>query len=243
MSGQADYDPRIVDLYDGDNPDGPDHDFYRSLARELQAQKILDLGCGTGMLTVTLAAPGRRTVGIDPSPAMLAFARKRAGSQRVEWIDGNSSSIPHESFDLVLMTGNVVQHIPDSDWPRTLQDIRLRMQVGGTLAFESRNPAARAWENWQSGDRTSRETIHGALVEWMDVEAADDRTVNFAAHNLFVHTGDTVTVRETLIFRSHEEITRDLQEAGFGIEAVYGSWTRTTFDGAAPVMIFVARAR
>lgn len=36
-------DSRLVALYDIDNPDGPDHDFYRSLANETGASSILDL--------------------------------------------------------------------------------------------------------------------------------------------------------------------------------------------------------
>lgn len=47
----TDYDQRLVDLYDQDNPDGADHDFYRAVADEVSAESILDLGCGTGILT------------------------------------------------------------------------------------------------------------------------------------------------------------------------------------------------
>jgi len=45
----SDYDARLVDLYDQDNPDGPDHDFYRSVVDEYEAESILDVGCGTGI--------------------------------------------------------------------------------------------------------------------------------------------------------------------------------------------------
>lgn len=106
-----DYDPRLVALYDLDNPDGPDHDFYRALAERIDARSVLDLGCGTGLLTTTLAREGRRVVGIDPSPAMLAMARSRPGAERVEWILGDSRAAPAGPFDLVVMTGNVAQHI------------------------------------------------------------------------------------------------------------------------------------
>lgn len=239
----TDYDPRIVELYDEDNPDGPDHDFYRSLADEREARTILDLGCGTGILTVTLARGSRKVIGVDPSSAMIAFARDRPGSEHVDWVEGDSSSVPDEQFDFAVMTGNVVQHIQDSGWMRTLHDLRRCMQVGGTLAFESRNPTARAWEAWQSDDRESRETGHGTLEEWMDVEPLDDRTVRLLARNHFLRTGETVVEEQLLIFRSRRELERDLRDAGFGIEAVYGDWARTPFGASARVMVFVARSR
>lgn len=239
----TDYDPRIVDLYDEDNPEGPDHAFFRALADERRAHVVLDLGCGTGMLTVRLATGNRTVVGVDPSPTMIAFARDRPGAQRAEWVVGDSSSVPRAQFDFAVMTGNVAQHIPDPDWTRTLSDLRSSMSVGGTLAFDSRNPSARAWEGWAAPDRTSRDTQHGPLVEWMYAELVDDRTVQITAHNLFTRTGDTVTIREALKFRSLAEIERDLRAADFDIEAVYGDWFRSPFDDSAPVMVFVARAR
>ena len=55
-------DPRLIALYDDDNPDGPDHDHARALAEELGARTIVDLGCGTGQLAVTLARPGRTVI-------------------------------------------------------------------------------------------------------------------------------------------------------------------------------------
>ncbi|BDA63834.1 class I SAM-dependent methyltransferase [Actinomyces capricornis] len=149
--GAPDYDPRIVDLYDQDNPDGPDHDYYRALADRVDARDILDLGCGTGILTVTLAAPGRRVVGADPSTAMLDHARRRPGAAAVTWVEGDSRALAcgrHERFDLMILTGNAAQHIPDPEWQRTLHDLRHSCRDGAVLAFETRNPAARAWIGW-----------------------------------------------------------------------------------------------
>ncbi|MDT3316478.1 class I SAM-dependent methyltransferase [Microbacterium sp. KSW4-11] len=236
----TDYDPRIVDLYDVDNPDGPDHDFYRALADQCGAQSILDLGCGTGMLTVTVARAGRRAVGVDPSHAMLEVARRRDGGDEVEWVEGDSRVAPSGPFDLALMTGNAVQHIPDADWGRTLRDLRARMRPGGTLSFESRNPAFGEWESWSAAP-THRDTPHGILTEWMDVEVVDDRVVRFRAHNRFA-TGETVVEEQSLVFRDRGEITSDLTAAGFSVDRVAGEWDGTPFDGTSRVMIFVARA-
>ena len=239
----TDYDPRLVDLYDSDNPDGPDHDFYRSLADNRNVRRVLDLGCGTGILTVTLTAGDRHVVGVDPSATMLAYARARPGAERVRWIEGDSSYAPRAEFDLALMTGNVAQHIPDAEWTRTLQDLHDSMRDGGTLAFESRNPATRAWEEWDSEVRSSRDTAHGTLIEWSEVTLVDAQTVELVSHNLFTRTGETVTDTQRLAFRTRERIETDLHRAGFDVEAVHGDWAGTSFSGDEPVMIFVARAR
>lgn len=238
-----DYDSRLVDLYDQDNPDGPDHDFYRALADERHAKSVLDLGCGTGILTATLVRDDRTVVGVDPSAGMVTYARRRPGASSVTWILGDSRSIPDVQFDYTVMTGNVVQHILGTDWDRTLRDIRSSLVAGGTLAFESRNPAARAWEEWGSSPRTTRETPGGALVEWADVRELGDGVVEIAFHNLFVEANETVTETLRLAFRERNLLEDQLRDAGFDVEAVYGDWQRTPFTAQSPLMVFVARAR
>ena len=44
-------DADLVELYDLDNPGGDDHAYYRALADQIDARTIVDLGCGTGLLT------------------------------------------------------------------------------------------------------------------------------------------------------------------------------------------------
>lgn len=239
----TDYDPRLVDLYDIDNPDGPDHAFYRSLADEADAASVLDLGCGTGILTVTFARPGRRVVGIDPSAAMLAYAQRRPGGSTVEWVRGDSRDIPDGRFDLAVLTGNVAQHIPDPEWERTLADLRAALPRSGVVAFETRNPAVRAWESWVAGERTRRETPHGELEEWMDAAEVGPGVVRLVAHTVFVDTAETVTETQLLTFRDRATVERQLDAAGFAVDAVFGGWDRAPFGGDEPLMVFVARAR
>src|SRR5262245_37338928 len=142
-------DPRLVALYDIENLRGADTDFYVRLASDLAARTILDLGCGTGLLTCELAVDGRRVVGVDPSAAMLAVARQRPGTDRVQWVEGDSGALGTPQADLVLMTSNVAQvFLDDAEWAATLRDIHAALRAGGHLAFESRNPAARGWEQW-----------------------------------------------------------------------------------------------
>ncbi|MCI9890152.1 class I SAM-dependent methyltransferase [Micrococcales bacterium 31B] len=240
-----DYDPRLVALYDGDNPDGPDHDFYRALATETRAESVLDLGCGTGILTVTLASTPhgdtRRVVGVDPSRAMLRYARERPGGNAVEWVLGTSSAAPSGPFDLAVMSGNVAQHIDAAAWPETLRDLRLRLRDGGTLAFETRNPAARAWAAW-TVPATTRTTPLGEIIESSEANEIGPGVIELISRTQFVDSRDGVVERRVLTFRDLPALERDLAAAGFEVAVAYGDWARTPVADASALLIMVAKA-
>jgi SAM-dependent methyltransferase len=244
-----DYDPRLVALYDEDNPAGVDHDFFRSLAEELDARTVVDLGCGTGILTVTFAVPGRTVVGIDPSPAMLDYARERTGAEQVSWLLGDSGTIGNAEADLVVMSGNVAQHITGDAWQQTLGDIHEGLRPGGIVAFERRNPLARAWEGWtREQTYDTRTTPIGDLVGWYEVDAVTDSgDVAFTSHNFLTAPGqdtpEAIPERSTLSFRSRDEVAADLEAAGFEVLGIWGGWHRGPMKPADPLMIFEARRR
>jgi ubiquinone/menaquinone biosynthesis C-methylase UbiE len=58
---------------------------------------VVDLGCGTGQLTVPVAERVRAVVGVDPEPDMLARARSAAterGAANVSWLVGSDADVP-----------------------------------------------------------------------------------------------------------------------------------------------------
>lgn len=59
--------------------------------RAEQPTLVVDLGCGNGPLTLSLADrwPGARVVGVDSSPEMLAAARQQDEAGRVEWVEAD----------------------------------------------------------------------------------------------------------------------------------------------------------
>ena len=141
---------------------------------------ILDLGCGTGLLTRELATTGRHVVGVDPSPAMLAVARRHPDARGVQWVEGDARALGTPSADLLIMTGNVAQvFLDDDEWRATLAAIHAALRPGGYLAFESRNPDDRAWERWNQAT-TSNDSTHPAArwrpgsrsCAWATVESA-----------------------------------------------------------------------
>ena len=238
-------DPRLVELYDLDNPRGADTDFYVRLAADLDARRILDLGCGTGLLTRELAGDGREVVGVDPAPAMLAAARRQSGADRVRWVEGDASALGTPAADLVVMTGNVAQvFLDDAEWAATLRAIHAALRPGGHLAFESRNPDDRAWERWNRDATYERiDSPHGPMDCWLELVSVGDGRVRFEGHNVFTASGEVVVAGSELRFRGRAELTDSLTDAGFTVEHVYGDWERGPVTSASRVMVFIARRK
>jgi SAM-dependent methyltransferase len=234
-------DERLVELYDLDNPDGIDHAYFRALADDRKATKIVDLGCGTGLLTRSLATQGRQVIGIDPSRTMLDYARKQPGAEGVSWVDGDASAIDRAGdADLVISTGNTMMHISTDELPDVLAAVAGALKQGGVFSFESRNPAARAWEQWDR-DATygERDTPAGHLIEWMELVEVEGGRVVFDAHNVF-ENGQEVVLNNVLYFRTAEELTAALEVAGFIRIDIRAGWRGEPVTDASRLLVFRA---
>ncbi len=92
--------------------------FYRNLARERDARHILELGAGSGRVTLPLARDGHRVVALDQAPAMLAKLRERvaaapaAVAERITVARGDLRGFDvHGEFPLVIAAFNVLEHL------------------------------------------------------------------------------------------------------------------------------------
>ena len=109
-------------------------------------QRVLDVGCGTGYFARLLAdavGPDGLVVGVDPSAAMIAYARRKAaGRSNCEFQVGAAEALqfPADHFD-VAVTSLVMHHLPDDLRVRALQDIRRVLRPGGSvLVAEAQHP-------------------------------------------------------------------------------------------------------
>lgn len=236
-------DPRLTALYDIENVGRWDIDFYLALAAELAADCVVDIGCGTGLLAADLATRGHRAIGVDPSAAMLDIARSRPGGDQVQWIHGYAASLPDAVADLVVMSGHVAQYfLTDQDWLELLGDAHRTLRPRGHLAFEMRNPAMRAWEQWTRSDsfQTLPHPGGGTFDSWVEVvEVAGGPRVTHHGHTV-LPGGEHVESPETLRFRDLAELTESLRATGFGLTTAYGDWDHSPITPTSGELILVA---
>ncbi len=232
-------DPRLAALYDALEGHRADLELYLSLAEEVGARAVLDVGCGTGTLACLLAGRGVRVVGLDPAAASLDVARAKPGAAGVRWLHGDAASLPPLQVDLVTMTGNVAQvFLPDEEWVATLRAVRRALRPGGRLVFESRRPERQAWRDWTPERSLARADVPGVgpVETWVQVTDVRDGLVSFRSTFRFERDGTELTSDSTLRFRSREELTDSLTGAGFTVEEV-----RDAPDRPGHEFVFVAR--
>ncbi|HEY8489913.1 MAG TPA: class I SAM-dependent methyltransferase [Dehalococcoidia bacterium] len=160
--------------------------FYVGLARRAEPP-VLELGCGTGRVTVAIARAGVPAVGLDLSEPMLRRARRRAaGVRNVRWVLGDMREfrLP-ERFGLVVVPHRSFQHLLTAgDLLATLQRVHQHLRPGGRLAFNLFNPELPIL----SGGPPARGTVYGSVPlrypTRAEVEDALDRA-GFAVEALY----------------------------------------------------------
>src|SRR6202795_690980 len=128
--------------------DDEDISFYLSLSRRLTPRKVLELGCGTGRITLPLAELGFDVVGLDNQPEMLQKAQERrllASAeirQRLQFIAGDMRSWSAISdFDLILIPASSITHVLSlEDQLAVWRTCHGNLRPGGRLLVEATMP-------------------------------------------------------------------------------------------------------
>ncbi|MGC0332977.1 ubiquinone/menaquinone biosynthesis C-methylase UbiE [Streptomyces sp. SAI-170] len=96
--------------------------------------ELLDLGCGTGSLSLLAAEQGHRVTGVDSSPAMVARARAKLAGRDAVFLVGDAAAPPvgDRRYDVVLVR-HVLWALPDPG--RALRHWRGLLRPGGRLVL------------------------------------------------------------------------------------------------------------
>jgi ubiquinone/menaquinone biosynthesis C-methylase UbiE len=232
--------PRLAQIYDAVDDDRSDLDAYLTMAGEFGAQRVLDVGCGTGTLACLLAARGLEVTGADPAAASLDIARRKPHADKVRWLHIPAAHLPATlEADLAFMTGNVAQvFVTDQDWAAALTAARHALRPGGRLVFETRDPARQAWRQWTRDETYRRLVIAGTgpVETWTELVEADADRVSFHTTFIFKNDAAVLTSQSTLRFRDRDELTASLTTAGLLVDEVRDAPDRPGLE-----FVFIAR--
>ncbi len=245
----------LPDLYDLEHAEyGDDIPLYLNFA-EVVGDPILDLGCGTGRITVPLAKAGWRVTGLDRSAAMLDVARARvataAPTAEVDFIEadfGQPDLGRTNHYGLVIIGLNGLMHLPTPEAQRRcLQAAHRALDPRGQLIIDVINPAPDTLQSLERG------MVHEGGWTMPDGRHVD----KFGARKLspMAQTIDTQlwydiiepngVVRRTmssftLRYLHRAELELMLELAGFVECQFYGSYELDPFDDSSERLIVTA---
>lgn len=137
----------FASVYDSLMDDIPYREYADLIVRKAgpgAGRKLLDIGCGTGVLSALLAQEGFSVTGIDASPEMLSVARERFGllgldgqffEQRMEELEG------HAGFDVAVIAIDSLNYVTGPEEVRSVfRGIRESLKDGGHLIFDVHSP-------------------------------------------------------------------------------------------------------
>lgn len=229
--------PALVAIYDIFNDWGADREFYLSRAGTIPI-RILEVGCGTGLIARRLAADGHDVTGLDPAPEMLAYARTAPDGAAVSWVCGVLAEFEAPPFDLIFMTGHAFQcMLSDDEIAAFFNAARRLLRPDGQLVFETRNPAVKPWENWTPAKSTQTKALpHGkSVTAWHDLQSVDENRVCF--QSVYQFEDQSLTSESTLRFTTLDEVTAFAESAGLIVTDVFGDWDKKPFSFATPEII------
>lgn len=84
------------------------------LAEPIKDEKVLEIGCGTGLLTVSLVQRGLDVIGMDISMEMVKVTRSKQELQSAAILQGDITNIPFPDKSIDLIIGNIVLEFVDN---------------------------------------------------------------------------------------------------------------------------------
>lgn len=244
-------DPNLLEyayphLYDCENRDfGPQGPFFLDLAQQTGGP-VLELGCGTGRITIPIARAGIAITGLDVVPGMLARGRAKGGDLPVQWVEADVRRFQLAArFRLIFATSGVFQHmLTRSDQEALLARAREHLAPGGLFAVDV------ALLHLVAGGGADEEQ------EWFSYQDEDGRTVRVSGTNRYDPTTRVnveTAVRRwqdergehvhraplALRFFEREELVTLLRDCGFTVVASYGGYDRSPLTSESGTAIMV----
>lgn len=226
-----------------------DEDFYRAVCAG--ADRVLELGCGSGRILAVLADQVAELHGVDSSEEALALARKKLPASVELQRAGMETFDVGGGFDRVLVPFNGIYCLPDlASVQRTFVQVEKALAGGGLLVFDGY--AGDPIHEDQSFDEGFDEEGEIATVEargkrWRVFERSEyERSPQrFTVHYRYLAEGDGEEIRATIRHRylRLDEALEALESAGLEPLVAHGDFNQRVYDSDSDHMIITARKR
>jgi SAM-dependent methyltransferase len=226
--------------------------FWQRLAAA-SAGDVLELGCGTGRISLPVAKSGTALTGIDRSAPMLARAHRRLVrahlAARVRFVRGDIRVLPFRQrrFGLVMAPYGILQSlVRERDLAAALASVARVLVKGGRFGIDL-VPDLPAWSEYHGkktlSGRMGRDT-RVSLVESVRQDRAKKLTI-FDQRYTTVRNRARRVHQFSLTFRTLTvpQMARRLERAGFSVDAVLGDYRGGPWDPRADVWVLLARKR
>ncbi len=238
--------------------DGKEYDFQNAdyvadipfyLRRiEKYGDPVLELACGTGRITLPIAAAGYRITGMDISSAMLAVAKKKAVQKKisVQWIQADIRKFDlNRKFNLIFLPFNSIAHIhARRDIESLLKSVANHLTEKGRFMIDVFIPSMKIL--------TRPENVHFPVAEFPDpggrglisiTETQEYDPITQINHLLwYKKLGDTVEIVENnMRMFFPRELEALLHYNGFEIELQFGNYDESPMDNNAPKQLLICR--
>ena len=235
--------------YDALFPGPNDLPFYQ---RQIAAcgGPVLELACGTGRLTVPLAATGVDITGVDRSPSMLEAARSRASRHQVDVSLQERDMRDYDlgrQFKLIFISTNSFSHLLEQEEIEScLRCTRDHLSPEGRFVIDIFTPSARKLARDENEIYTVGE--YDDPDERGRIVVTETKRYNVATqvnHAIWRYTNTDTSENWEIPFSLRmfypQEIRALLRYNGFAIENTFGWYDESPYGNASPKQLIVSR--
>ena len=253
MSNDYYLDPRVAAAYDAEHRGSgavqdiivDDIPFYVALARAADArgERVLELGCGTGRVTIPMAQAGFEVVGIDNAAPMLHVARRKAealGLRNLTWLQADMASFVLDArFGLAVIPFRSFQMLLTEERQRAcLACIHEHLIAGGSLVLNVANPEPLLAARHIEARNKAPHPLHAGpgRSDWKSEVSKTPRSDLPGGRGFVARVQRNLRLR--YVFRDELELL--LTSAGFAIEALYGWFDGRPFAADSDEIVLIA---
>ena len=247
--------------------DDDDVKFYIQAIQDLRPRRVLELGCGTGRISLPLAREGHHLglemlVGLDNSAEMLERAKHKLAfaephtQQRLCYIKADMLSWQCDRlFDLITIPCNSISHVLElSDQIRLFQRCYSNLNTGGRLIVEATMPNLATYaDSFRSPPRATLEVDLDNHNPTQETRLIRRKTTSYSNHQqlaaitFFYEKYQAGRLVEGYVddFASHVFFPRELAllflYVGFRIERILGDYQGRDLDSRSSLLIIIGK--